>query len=243
MSGLLLAIDMILHPLNSSFQRTGGFGPVNASKFTLTQPDPEKIERISFMRSSRGQALDSYSQAKPTEVEITVDDCQPDIISMAMRGTPANYAQAAGTGVEVNFVARHGQWVALGINNLTALSIPTADEGTDYNVDYEAGLVMALASGGLTNGDSYIATVSNEARSGKTVVSGTVPTLQMAITGHGINLFTQKQVDIEIYQAALSPSGSLDFISNEPVSLTLKGTLVKPASKAGPYAYTEHAAA
>lgn len=240
--GLLAAIDGIIYPLDDNLAKKGGYGPLNFTKLTITRPDPDQKQRISQMRSSYGQALDSYSQPKPETIAFTIDDCDPDILSMAMRGVPADYAQTLGTDQTVNITAHLDLWVAVGHNNLTDFAITGKTEGTDYKVDMEAGLFMALSGGSITEGASVTATASWAARTGKTIVSGTVPTLQVAIAGHGINLFNNKQLNIEIFQAAIAPSGDFAFVSPDPISLDFSGTLVKPTNQQGTYAYTEHAA-
>lgn len=237
--GLLLALDAFAYPLNDNLERIGGYGPLNFTDLTITRPDPEQVQRLSKQRSSYGQALDSFSRSQPEEISFTLDDADPDILSMAMRGTPADYAQEAATDQTVSVHVYHDLWVAIGQNNLTSLSITGSTEGTDYEVDMEAGLFMALSGGNLDNDTDVDVTASWAARDGKTIVSGTVPNLNLAIVGHGINLFNNRQVDIEIFQASIAPSGDLSFISDDPVNLEFSGTLVKPSNQQGTYAYRE----
>ena len=175
--GLLMALDGNIYPLDDQLNRTGGFGPLNFTELKITRPAPDQKQRISMMRSSFGQALDSFSQPKPETISFTIDDCDPDILSMAMRGTPANYSQTAATAQTVTLTAHLDLWVAIGHNNLTAFAITGSTSGTDYKVDMEAGLFMALSGGNITEGASVTATASWSARTGKSIVSGTVPKL------------------------------------------------------------------
>ena len=233
MSGLLLAVDAQIDRFTDG-AATGFMDAINLPSLSITQPDPDTVSRTSFMRSSYGQALDSYQRPKPAEIEFETDECSPDILSMAFLGRPADYAQAAGTDQTVTIAAKIGKWVAIGHNNLTEFEITGKVAGTDYEVNLEAGLFKSktIPSGTVT------ATASWAARGGKTIVAGTDTILQIAIHGQGVNLFNSQQITLDVWQANISPSGGISFISADPVSLKFKGTLVTPSSKTGPYQLT-----
>ena len=58
MSGLICAGDVYLDLyVNSAL--TGMVGPINATKFAISPGTAEKIDRISYLRDTFGQALDS----------------------------------------------------------------------------------------------------------------------------------------------------------------------------------------
>lgn len=242
MSGLLVAIDPYIARLSSGVN-VGYFGPVNTTTLKLTQPDPDKVERISYLRTSYGQALDSYNRPKPVEIEFSIDDCDPDLLSMAMLGTPATYTQTARLigDAATDFVARHDKWAGLSHNSLTEFVIAGKTEGTDYEVDMAGGLCKVLSTGTIANGSTVSYTAAATARSGKKIDAGTDTVLQVAIRGVGVNLFNSKAMEVEVWQANISPSGAIDFISKDPISLTFKGTVIVPTGKAGPYQYREYA--
>lgn len=242
-TGLLVAIDPYMARLNAG-ANVGYFGPVNTTTLKLNQPDPDKIERISYLRSSYGQALDSYNRPKPVEIEFTIDDCDPDLLSLAMLGVPAAYAQSARLigDAATDVTARTGKWVSLSHNSLTAFVIAGKTEGVDYEVDLVGGLLKALPTPGtIVDGSTVSYTAAAPARAGQKIDAGTETVIQMAIRGVGKNLFNDKAMEINVWQANISPSGALDFISKEPISLTFKGSCIVPAGKAGPYQYLEYA--
>ncbi|MBK1719226.1 hypothetical protein [Thiocystis violacea] len=238
MSGLLLAVDAHIDRFTAGVA-AGFMDAINLPKLSITQPDPDSIIRTSFMRSTKGQALDSYLSPKPVEIEFDTDECAPDILSMALLGRPADYAQAAGTSQSLTIAAKLGKWVAIGKNNLSAFAVATKTAGTDYEINMEAGLFKSLT---IADGD-VSATASYPARSGSVIVSGTESVLQIAIHGHGINLFNSQQIEIEIWQANVSPTGGISFITADPATLSFKGTLITPTGKTGPYQLTLHSAA
>lgn len=239
MSGLLLAVDAFFDRFDANGDAAGFMDAINVPKLNITQPDPETIQRISYMRSTKGQALDSYLSPKPVEIEFETDECAPDILSMALLGVPANYAQTSGTAQTLTIDAIQGKWVAVGKNNLSSFAITGKTAGTDYEINLEAGLFKSLT---IADGE-VTATASWPARAGSTIVAGTNTVLQVGIRGHGINLFNSQQIEIEIFQANISPTGGISFITADPAVLAFKGTLITPSGKTGPYQLTLHSAA
>lgn len=242
MSGLLVAIDPHIARLSAGVN-LGFFGPINTTTLKITQPDPDTVTRTSYLRANYGQALDSYSRPKPTEIEFTFDDVDPDLLSWAMLGTPATYAQAVQTNVTGSFTSRYNRWVALPFNSLTAFAITGKTEGEDYEINMPAGLIMVLSTGTIADATSTSYTLSAAARTGKSIDAGTNTVLQIAIRGVADNLFVDGQrMDLDVWQANVSPSGALDFVSKDPISMTFKGTLIVPSGKAGPYQIRIHTA-
>lgn len=240
MSGLLVALDGHIARLSAG-ANVGYFGPVNITQLDITDPEPTRIVRTSRLPGTFGQALDSYERPNPTEIAITFDDMEPDLLSMVLRGTPADYSQASRSSTAGTFTARHDKWVALGHNALTAFAISGHAEGDDYEVNLPGGLVKVLSTGDITDGSTVNYTSSCPARTAKRIVAGTVSSLQLAIKGHGLNLFNQRTIELELYQANVAPSGALSWVSEEPMKAVLSGTLIVPSGKTGPYEYIEYA--
>lgn len=239
MAGTLLAVDAYISRFVEG-SPVGAFGPINLQSLSITQPEPETIQRVSRMRSSYGQALDSVSRPQPTEVSFVTDETAPDTLSMAMLGAPAPYAQAVGTLLAGTFTARHDRWVAIGRNNLTAFVIDGKDEDEDYKIVMDAGLVMVLSTGDIADNATVTYTSTHPEREGEDIVFGTDSVLQVQITGIGVNQATGQRMDFEIYQANVSPSGGLELIGDEFLTLEFSGNLVTPEGETGPFMLRRH---
>ena len=240
MAGTLLAVDAYISRFNEGVE-VGAFGPLNLQSLTLEQPEPERIERISRMRSSYGQALDSYSRPQPAEVQFVTDETAADILAMALLGQPAAYTQDSATAETVDFDARLDRWVALGVHNLTAISIPTLTLGTDYEAVLDAGLVKVFSGGATTEGQTLTVTYDANERAGERIVFGTDSVLQLRIHGVGVNQATGQRMDFDIWQANVSPSGAIELVSDEFMTLGFTGGMVTPESKTGPFEVRRHA--
>lgn len=241
--GLLTDVDVMLYRLTGGARR-GAFGPINCTKLDVTQPDPDYIDRPSFRRGEKGQLLDSYPVPKAPEIEIAFNDMQPDLLSMGLRGVPAAYTQAAKTDEAVTVRAWHDRWVALGYNSLTAFEITGKTAGEDYEIDLAAGLLRVLSTGSIANDTDVATKLSCQARAGSEIYMGSSPLIQLGVLTVGGNLYYDGQaVELEVGQANVTASGALAWITNEPVSITLKGKLITPSGWPGPVRYRAHTAA
>lgn len=219
--------------------KAGYMDAFNVSEMAITQPDPDTKTRTSFMVESYGQALGAISIPKPAEISIKTDSLPAAYLAMALLGTPAAYAQTVAADVAGTFTAIHDKWVALPRCELTAFAISGKTLDTDYNVHLAAGLVKVLSTGTIANGATVSYTHSAPARAGQKIVAGTQSLIQLTLRGDGINADTGKHCGILVHKANVSPSGALSFISNDYISITLKGTLIKPDDQDGSWEYWE----
>ena len=211
----------------------------NVSEMQITQPDPDTQTRKSYMVESYGQALGAISIPKPAEISFKTDSLPAAYLSMALLGVPAAYAQTAATAAEATFVAIHDKWVALACCELTAFAISGKAEHTDYEVHLAAGLCKVLSTGALANGATVTYTYSAPARAGNKIVAGAQSLIQLTLRGDGVNADTGKHCGLLIHKANVSPSGALTFISNDYISMTFKGTLIKPDDQPSSWEYWE----
>lgn len=219
--------------------KAGYMDAFNVSELTLTQPDPDTKTRASYMVESYGQALGAISVPKPVEIQFKTDSLPAPYLSMALMGVPAAYAQTSATATAGTFTAIHDKWVALPRCELTSFTITGKTLGTDYEVHLAAGLVKVLSTGTIANASTVDFTHDAPARSGKKIIAGTQSLIQLTLHGSGINADTGKRCQLLIHKANVSPSGGMSFISSDYISMTFKGTLIKPDSEQGPYEYFE----
>lgn len=219
--------------------KAGYMDAFNVTELTITQPDPDTKSRISYMVESYGQALGAISIPKPAEIEFKTDSLPAPYLSMALLGTPATYTQTVASAVEATFTAIHDKWVPLARCELTAFAISGKTLDTDYQVHLLAGLCKVLSTGTITNGSTVTYTHSAPARAGNKIVAGTQSLIQLTLHGSGINADTGKRCGLLIHKANVSPSGGLSFISTDYLSVSFKGTLIKPDDQSGPWEYWE----
>lgn len=247
MSGILLAGDVYIDRYSDGGALTGYLDPVNVTKLEITHPDPDKKDRISKMKDTLGQALDSVLLPKPTEITIAIDDQPASILAMALLATEtAISVTGAGVTDEAKTLILN-KWVKLDYRaiaasgfNVSTAAVPGTPlvEDTDYAVKRAEGLVMALNSGtavacliDYTYGDL---TGDKLSAGGRTVIN-------CKLLLHGVNKVNNRVCRLEVDKATLSPSNPIDWLSGEYISAELKGTLVVVSPETSPYRYEETA--
>jgi hypothetical protein len=241
----MLAGDVYIDRLTDAGVATGYLDPVNTTKLAITQPDPDTKTRVSNMKDTLGQALDSINIPKPAELSIAFDDQPADILAMALLGSVVDYSQGAGTVSDEAKTLVHGKWVSLAhrnINtsgfNVSTAAAPTVPlvEGTDYQVNRAAGLVKALTAGA---GAACLVDYGYAAVEGSSITGGTRPICKCKILVDGKNLSNGKLCKLEIDEATLSPTGEIDLLNGEFVTTELQGTMKTLTGMTNPYRYYE----
>lgn len=246
MSGLMLAGDVYIDRLTDDGVATGYLDPVNTTKLAITQPDPDTKTRVSNMKDTLGQALDSVNFPKPAELSIAIDDQPASILAMALLGSVEAVSQGSGTVTDEAKTLVLDKWVKLDKRNINSsgFSLATAAvpgtplvEGTDYQVNRAAGLVKALNSGAAV---ACLIDYGYAAVEGSKVTGGTRPICKCKIFVDGKNLASGKLCTLEIDEATLSPTGEIDLLNGEFVTTELKGTMKTLDGMTNPYRYTEY---
>jgi hypothetical protein len=248
MAGLLLAGDLYLDRLNDNGTSTGYLGPLNGTKLGITNPDPDQKERISKMRDSLGQALDVVNIPKPAELTIGIDDQPTEVLAMALLGSIESVNHGAGSVVDAAVTLIPGRWTKLDHSNIIAagFSVATVADpgtplvlGTDYDVNYADGMIMAKAGGALSAQTACLVDYDYAAVTGKTIQGGARPTARCRVMLLGKNLVTGASARLEIDEAVLSPSGEVDLLSGEFITTELTGKMRTLPGATSPYRYTE----
>ena len=247
MSGLICAGNVYLD-LFSSGLATGMVGPINATKFAVSPGKADSLDRISYMRDTFGQALDSVIFPGVSSLSIETDDAGAEVLQYALLGSLTDLSEASGSvlvGAPETITARLGKWVKLAHRNVGSVVIKDADDtptytaGTDYLLDATAGMVKFLSTGLVTDGQGVKASYTYGLLSGKQIIAATETEIRAMVRLDGTNLANQKKVEIICHEAVLVPSGELDLMGKKFVSFSLSGTLVTPTGQTGPFLYNE----
>lgn len=240
MSGLLFSFDGFIERLSSTGASLGQTGPINYTQIDIEQQEPEKIVRESLMRSSYGSALDEASFPKSTLCSIGFDDIDPDLFSLTVYGTVADYSQSEQTAKSASVDVIHDRWVGLESGSITAFEITSKVEGTDYELHAAGGLLKALSTGSIADGASTSYTYTCSARTGKTVKAGSDKSaVILRISGPGENKFTGALGILDIPKVSMSFASTFKFMEKAPVSLTGKGTILLKSGNDYEWSFTE----
>lgn len=246
MSGLICAGNVYLD-LYVNSARTGFVGPINATKFSLSTGKAESLDRISYMRDTFGQALDSVVFPGVASLSIDTDDAAAEILQYALLGTLTDVSDVQGTVSNEDATAVLGRWIKLAKRNVASVVVKddatptpeTFDLTSDYLLDATAGMIYCVAGGDMVDGEGLKITYNYGARSGKQIIAATKTEVRAYVRLDGKNLANQKKVEILIPEAVLVPSGELDVAGKKFVSFSLSGSLVTRSGESGPFTYRE----
>lgn len=246
MSGLICAGNVYLD-LYESGALTGIVGPINATKFSISPGKAESIDRISYMRDTFGQALDSVVFPGVASLTIETDDAAAEILQYALLGTLSDAAAVQGTVSAEDATARLGKWIKLAHRNVANVVVKddatptpeTFDVTSDYTLDTTAGMIFCVSTGDMVDGEGLKISYNYGALSGKQLIAATKTEVRAYVRLDGKNLASQKKVEIRIPEAVLTPSGELDVAGKKFVSFSLAGSLVTRTGESGPFEYKE----
>lgn len=212
----------------------------NATKFAI-QEQSEIKERKSRMRGTYGQVLDTVPLKQPAQFSVTLDDINKDNLALAFMGTVSNYTQAATTVTDEAVTAKHDKFVELAHRNVSGVVVTDSGGGTTYalDTDYELnarlGLIKALSTGSITDGQALLVDYAAGAIAGNQVQGGSEPLIRGAFMLDGKNFANDSLVIVDVWEATLAPTSEFDFLAEDFAPIELGGSLTTPTGKSEPY--------
>lgn len=231
--GKILEINAYIGEWSGTTAPTSFFGPVNFTKLEAAPGETSIQNRPSRRQIDAGQSLNSVSKTGPYTLNGETDDAGQEILRLQLLGTTSAVTQSANseTGEAVTLV--ENKWVPLSRQNLVSgtATIATKTEGTDFQLDYQAGLIMALNAG--CAGAQTVAYDYADIAAKKTT-AGTEQTKVLQLRLSGVNSATGKKVWAKVHQWDCKPQGGWDALSEEFVKTVLNGTMTTPSGENGP---------
>jgi hypothetical protein len=239
---ILLGGDVYIDRFDATGNPTGLIGPLNTGKLLVKMEVEEKVQP-SQMKADFGQARATVNIPKPSVISVEFRDQPPEIIAMALLGSPDTLSEALASVTDEAITAVLGRWVDLPNRSITAGTVVVTDspmtetyvEGTDYEINYVTGLLRAIAGGGIADSDALLVDYDSVAVSGVTIAGGSQSQITARIILDGVNLVTGKAVHFEAHKATLRPESDIDLNSGEFISSDLTGNMQTPPGKTSPF--------
>ena len=217
------------------FKPTGGTGYLhlgNCPSFGLNV-ELEKAEHYSSMSGIKEKDLSKVIQ-KTVKASITMEELSPQNLNLVLLGgTVATAAQETSslTGQEVTVVL--DQYVPISTGKLRLSSVVVTDaasdpdttyvEGTDYILNREAGMIMALTSGSITTTCYVSATVAAVTTSTVAALTSSSKTGELYFVG---NPDVGPNWQVKGWTVELSLSGEIPFISDDIAQITVEAEFI-----------------
>lgn len=203
----------------------------------------ELKEAISKDKDEYGQVIASAAINKPADLSVVIREITGRALAMSLQGSVSEMSQGSGSVASQDATAKIGKFIELGKRNIASAGFLVKDStevttytlNTDYRVNYAAGFVEILAGGAITEGQALKITYDHGAVDAAKVLGATVPQVKGKLVLDGRNLMTGRPTFITIWDATLTAEGEVDFMSDDPIELTMKGRMTTPAGKTAPF--------
>jgi len=112
---------------------------------------------------------------------------------------------------------------------------PTYVEGTDYLLNLELGLVKALSTGSIADGQTVKLTSTYAAIAATEILGATSAAIRAEFVLDGKNLADDTPCVVTVYEGVVASDAAVDFLSDQFLTIPLPGRLVTPVGQTAPF--------
>jgi hypothetical protein len=238
---ILLKGDVLFNRfLNGTYQ---GFVDLNAGALSIKM-NSKQLDAISKGRANYGMPRATAILPEPSDLTLEFNKASPKALAMGLQGSVVAFTQAAGAAVDEVATAVKGGWIDLTFRNVavTGLAVKntagavTYVNGTDYTMDYAAGQIFVLPTSAITDLQSLKISYTYNAVTAESIKGGTQAAVRGMIHMKGQNVFADDaQIEIKIWDAVLTSESAIDWLSEKPIDIKLKGRMVIPEGRPEPF--------
>lgn len=237
--GLIAGGDLYMDFYNDAGNLTGSVLAGNAKKLEI-QVETETKENPLNGRDTLGQTADAYTRITSTSISILFNRYNPELLAANFMGSATDQTAAAGPyTATINGI--HDRWVSIGEFGLDTCAVKDSTEtttyvkGTDYQVNLRTGMVMALSTGAITDGEELKISGNTLPKTGQKITGATRPMINVALRLDGKNYTDGSSVIVDVFKAQLRADSAFDFMGEEFPELSFSGTMLTPAGKSWPF--------
>lgn len=240
---LLLAGRLMFGYWASGVAPAKWLGPIEVDAFTVT-PKAGSVEQSAKSPGKHKQVRSTITLPENTEFSFTSLDASPEVMALQLLGSVSAYTQASGSVSDEAVTARLDQWVKLTKKQVSSPVVEDVTDtttyvlGTDYEVNYVAGLLRALSSGSISEGDVLHVDFDHAAIAGAQVDIATLSQIDLWMILEGQNLDDDEGIILELYQGRCRPSAGQDTMGDSHWTPQIKGIARTPTGYTTPGALT-----
>lgn len=215
-------------------------GPFECTKFEI-KPNIDLKEQVSKGRSTYGQVIETVAIPKPAALTVDLAEVNKTSLALALLGTTANLAQAAGSLTAESVVVKLGSWVPLSKAALTgaqtvkdSAEAVTYVEGVDYLVNKQLGWIKAMGST-IVDGATLKVSSAYGAISGTSIAGQTQTQVRAKFKLDGKNFADDLPVIVTVHEAVIAADSAFDFLANDFNTVSLPGRMKTPTGYTEPF--------
>lgn len=204
-------------------------GPVGSTKLTL-KPNAEIKERLGKGRDNFGLVVGSITTNQPTDVALSFNEVDPEVLAMLFMGEAAALNEAGGSVTGENITLVQDVWVKTDHRNISASVIAALTPGVDFIEHPRMGAIMAKTPGavGAQSLDYTYAGIT-----GTRVSSGVGDKIEVEIIFDGNNLEDGSDAYVRIPKTTLVPNADIDLLAGDYIDAEMSGKAIKMPNETG----------
>lgn len=199
----------------------------NSTKFEIKE-NTKLEERKGRGCDNYGAALDSVVVREASDINISLDEFNRKNLATAFLGESSAVVLAGGTVTdEAHTVTDAEGFAKVAHGNISNVTITGSVLDTDYAVkDAANGLISFIEGGNITDGSSVLVSYDYAAATYDTVTSGVNPNKRIALMLIGKNMADNKGLTAVVHETTISPTSSVDFLSDTFSTIDLSGKVI-----------------
>lgn len=206
---------------------------LNGFKF---KPNSELKEQTTKDKGQYGQIVASVAVIKPADLTIEINQVAGTLLAAALQGSVADLSEGSGTVTDETVTAIKGGYIKLAKRNIAATGFVVTNSagtttyaaGTDYTINYVTGMLFIPTGSTIVDAAQLKVDYTHNAVSGQRVKAGTVPQVIGKFFLDGKNLVDGRHMTVMVHEANLTADSEFDPMSDNFVSLALKGRAITP---------------
>lgn len=233
--------DLYIDRLTSAGVSTGLVKLGNATKFSL-KVDSETKKQLARGRANSGQTLASVTKITGSTISMSLNQLDHQVLAAAFLGDSVAMTGAGGAIVEEPIEAVLDKFVELAHGNVTTVVVKDAATGlityvanTDYEVNARLGMIKALSTGAIIEGEDLEVNYTWAAETGYRITGATKAVVKAKLVLDGKNDYDGEAVVVKVWEAQLTPSSEIDFLADDFAEIQLEGDMLTPAGKSWPF--------
>jgi len=207
----------------------------NCKSFSI-KGDSDTEEVLSNDRDDFGTVLFSDTIPKPHTVDFVFNGFDVELFAMAFGGVTTTLTQASGatSGTPIAVTAIADRFVEIGklmISDVVVKDVTDATTyvvGTDYTINTRLGMITALSTGGIGDGDVLHVECSYAAINGSRVSGATKSNVTARIKIDGMERGSSRNFIFNGKKVRLASTTEIALIGNSFVEAAFSGTFQKP---------------
>jgi hypothetical protein len=251
----LYAGDLRVNFENAAGVLLGYSGILPTDRFTLNVPSELK-QSLGKTREGYGQPVYAFPLVQPSTLGFTLLGNSKDAFRIQWLAAQAALSQASGTSAPAVYQLRPGLALKVPHRDISSVTVTSSPAGTSYALGTDfvvanprLGIIEVVPGSDLADDVAAATAVDGvptlpvlvgytqgaTAAGASRLIAGGQPALYAQLLFDGLELASNKNVDIFVPRVLLRADGDVDLLSSDPIQVQIAGQLIQVPGQPGPF--------